>query len=162
MSGSTGRWCWEGLAIYVRDDCVLDADRCYIDTPKLDLIGRLHGSGWYSRVTDRLSCLGFRWTNGRRGRRRRRSRVCGLVNLACLWLDRDLTRAVVTPEWLCGERLVLVRGSRPGRPSAAAASPGDRDHYRDDPESPDSFNIPSFQHGKRIRPLVGLGLKLAW
>jgi flavin reductase (DIM6/NTAB) family NADH-FMN oxidoreductase RutF len=42
------------LAIYVRDDCVLDKDRCYIDTPKLDLIGRMHGSGWYARVTDRF------------------------------------------------------------------------------------------------------------
>lgn len=42
------------LGIYVRDDCVLDAARCYIDTPKLDLIGRLHGAGWYSRVTDRF------------------------------------------------------------------------------------------------------------
>jgi len=42
------------VAIYVRDDCVLDKDRCYIDTPKLDLIGRMHGSGWYARVTDRF------------------------------------------------------------------------------------------------------------
>jgi flavin reductase (DIM6/NTAB) family NADH-FMN oxidoreductase RutF len=42
------------LAIYVRDDCVLDKDRCYIDTPKLDLIGRMHGGGWYSRVTERF------------------------------------------------------------------------------------------------------------
>jgi flavin reductase (DIM6/NTAB) family NADH-FMN oxidoreductase RutF len=42
------------LAIYVRDDCVLDKDRCYIDTPKLDLIGRMHGGGWYSRVTNRF------------------------------------------------------------------------------------------------------------
>jgi flavin reductase (DIM6/NTAB) family NADH-FMN oxidoreductase RutF len=42
------------LAIYVQDDCVLDKDRCYIDTPKLDLIGRMHGAGWYSRVTDRF------------------------------------------------------------------------------------------------------------
>lgn len=42
------------VAMYVRDDCVLDKDRCYIDTPKLDLIGRMHGSGWYSRVTDRF------------------------------------------------------------------------------------------------------------
>jgi flavin reductase (DIM6/NTAB) family NADH-FMN oxidoreductase RutF len=42
------------LAIHVRDDCVLDADRCHIDTPRLDLIGRLHGGGWYSRVTDRF------------------------------------------------------------------------------------------------------------
>jgi flavin reductase (DIM6/NTAB) family NADH-FMN oxidoreductase RutF len=42
------------VAMYVRDDCVLDKDRCYIDTPKLDLIGRMHGAGWYSRVTDRF------------------------------------------------------------------------------------------------------------
>jgi flavin reductase (DIM6/NTAB) family NADH-FMN oxidoreductase RutF len=41
-------------AIYVRDDCVLDKDKCYIDTPKLDLIGRMHGAGWYARVTDRF------------------------------------------------------------------------------------------------------------
>ena len=42
------------LAVHVRDDCVLDASRCYIDTPKLDLIGRMHGGGWYSRTTDRF------------------------------------------------------------------------------------------------------------
>lgn len=42
------------LAIHVRDDCVLDRERCYVDTPKLDLIGRMHGAGWYARVTDRF------------------------------------------------------------------------------------------------------------
>ncbi|HYZ20830.1 MAG TPA: flavin reductase family protein [Rhodopila sp.] len=42
------------VAMYVRDDCVLDAERCYIDTPKLDLIGRMHGAGWYARVTERF------------------------------------------------------------------------------------------------------------
>jgi hypothetical protein len=30
------------------------AVKCYIDTPKLDLIGRMHGSGWYARTTDRF------------------------------------------------------------------------------------------------------------
>jgi hypothetical protein len=40
------------VAMHVRDDCVLDAARCYIDTPKLDLIGRLHGGGWYTRTSD--------------------------------------------------------------------------------------------------------------
>jgi len=40
------------VAVHVRDDCVLDEKRCYIDTPKLDLIGRLHGGGWYGRQTD--------------------------------------------------------------------------------------------------------------
>jgi flavin reductase (DIM6/NTAB) family NADH-FMN oxidoreductase RutF len=42
------------VAMHIQDDCVLDPDRCYIDTPKLDLIGRMHGAGWYSRVTDRF------------------------------------------------------------------------------------------------------------
>ncbi len=42
------------LAVHVRDDCVLNAERCYIDNEKLDLIGRLHGGGWYSRTRDRF------------------------------------------------------------------------------------------------------------
>lgn len=40
------------LAMHVRDDCVMDAAKCYIDTPKLDLVGRMHGRGWYARTTD--------------------------------------------------------------------------------------------------------------
>ena len=40
------------LAIHIADDCVLDASRCYVDTPKLDLVGRMHGGGWYSRTRD--------------------------------------------------------------------------------------------------------------
>jgi flavin reductase (DIM6/NTAB) family NADH-FMN oxidoreductase RutF len=42
------------VAMHVRDDCVLDAERNYIDTPKLDLIGRMHGGGWYARLSDRF------------------------------------------------------------------------------------------------------------
>ena len=42
------------LAMHVRDDCVLDAERNYIDTAKLDLIGRMHGGGWYARLSDRF------------------------------------------------------------------------------------------------------------
>ncbi len=42
------------LAIHVRDEYVLNPEKNYIDTPKLDLIGRMHGSGWYSRTTDRF------------------------------------------------------------------------------------------------------------
>lgn len=42
------------LAMHVRDDAVLDAAKCYIDTPKLDLIGRMHGRGWYARTRDRF------------------------------------------------------------------------------------------------------------
>jgi len=42
------------LAVHVHDDAVLNAERCYIDNEKLDLIGRLHGAGWYSRTRDRF------------------------------------------------------------------------------------------------------------
>lgn len=42
------------LLMHVRDDCVLDRERCYIDTPKLHLVGRMHGRGWYVRTTDRF------------------------------------------------------------------------------------------------------------
>jgi flavin reductase (DIM6/NTAB) family NADH-FMN oxidoreductase RutF len=33
---------------------VLGTVRCHIDTPRLGLIGRMHGAGWYARTTDRL------------------------------------------------------------------------------------------------------------
>jgi flavin reductase (DIM6/NTAB) family NADH-FMN oxidoreductase RutF len=40
------------VALHVRDDCVLDAKRNYIDTAKLNLIGRMHAPSWYTRTTD--------------------------------------------------------------------------------------------------------------
>jgi flavin reductase (DIM6/NTAB) family NADH-FMN oxidoreductase RutF len=42
------------LALHVRDDCVMDLAKRYIDTPKLGLVGRMHGRGWYARTTDRV------------------------------------------------------------------------------------------------------------
>ena len=42
------------LAIHVADEFVLDPVRCYVDTPKLELIGRMHGRGWYARTSDRF------------------------------------------------------------------------------------------------------------
>lgn len=44
------RWLIVGrpLAMHVRDDAVIDAARCYIDTAALDLVGRMQGGGWYS------------------------------------------------------------------------------------------------------------------
>jgi flavin reductase (DIM6/NTAB) family NADH-FMN oxidoreductase RutF len=42
----------EIVQAHVADAFVLDADKHYIDTPALDLIGRLHGRGWYSRTKD--------------------------------------------------------------------------------------------------------------
>ncbi len=42
------------LAVHIADAAVLDAACCYIDTPALDLIARMHGRGWYCRTTDRF------------------------------------------------------------------------------------------------------------
>ena len=40
------------LAMHVRDECVINPAKQYIDTPKLQLVGRMHGAGWYARTTD--------------------------------------------------------------------------------------------------------------
>jgi flavin reductase (DIM6/NTAB) family NADH-FMN oxidoreductase RutF len=42
------------LAMHVADEAVMDPAKRYIDTPKLDLVGRMHGRGWYTRTTDRV------------------------------------------------------------------------------------------------------------
>ena len=39
------------LAMHVRDDLVIDAAKHYIDTAKLNLIGRMH-AGWYTRTNN--------------------------------------------------------------------------------------------------------------
>jgi len=43
------------LAMHIRDDAVLDRSRHHVDTPALDLIGRMHGGGWYCRTRERFS-----------------------------------------------------------------------------------------------------------
>jgi flavin reductase (DIM6/NTAB) family NADH-FMN oxidoreductase RutF len=40
------------LAVHVNDAFVLDPVRCYIDTPALGLVARMHGSGWHARSSD--------------------------------------------------------------------------------------------------------------
>jgi flavin reductase (DIM6/NTAB) family NADH-FMN oxidoreductase RutF len=40
------------FAMHIADDCLLDAERHYVDTPKLDLVGRMHAAGWYTRTQD--------------------------------------------------------------------------------------------------------------
>ncbi|MFB9270095.1 flavin reductase family protein [Bradyrhizobium erythrophlei] len=37
---------------HVDDAVIQDKERCHIDTPALQLIGRMHGSGWYARCSD--------------------------------------------------------------------------------------------------------------
>ena len=40
------------VMMHIADDAVIDAARCYVDTPKLGLVGRMHGGGWYARTSD--------------------------------------------------------------------------------------------------------------
>ena len=42
------------VAVHVRDDAVINAEKCYIDTPKLDIIGRMESPGWYTHTRDRF------------------------------------------------------------------------------------------------------------
>lgn len=42
------------VAMHVHDEAVMDPAKHYIDTPKLDLVGRMHGRGWYSTTRDRV------------------------------------------------------------------------------------------------------------
>lgn len=42
----------EIVQAHVADEFVLDGEKRYIDTPALDLIGRLHGRDWYSTTSD--------------------------------------------------------------------------------------------------------------
>ena len=50
--GESGLVLGRVVAMYVRDEFVLDAAKYYIDTPNLKLIGRMHGRGWYARTSD--------------------------------------------------------------------------------------------------------------
>ena len=50
--GESGLVLGRVLAMHVHDDLVLDAANHYIDTPKLKLLGRMHGRGWYARTSD--------------------------------------------------------------------------------------------------------------
>ena len=40
------------VALHIQDDAVLDRDRCYVDSARLDLIGRLQSPGGYTRTRD--------------------------------------------------------------------------------------------------------------
>lgn len=52
LGSDTGLVLGRVLAMHVRDDMVLDPAKHYIDTPRLKLIGRMHGTGWYARTSD--------------------------------------------------------------------------------------------------------------
>jgi flavin reductase (DIM6/NTAB) family NADH-FMN oxidoreductase RutF len=40
------------VAMHIADDTVLNVERCYVDTPKLGLIGRMHGAGGYIHTNE--------------------------------------------------------------------------------------------------------------
>lgn len=42
------------VAMHIRDEAVMDPAKHYVDTPKLDLVGRMHGRGWYTTTRDRM------------------------------------------------------------------------------------------------------------
>ena len=42
------------LSMHIDDDKMRDAARYYVDTPALNLIGRMHGGGWYTRTADQF------------------------------------------------------------------------------------------------------------
>jgi flavin reductase (DIM6/NTAB) family NADH-FMN oxidoreductase RutF len=50
--GESGLVLGRVVAMHVRDEFILDVAKNYIDTPKMKLIGRMHGRGWYSRTSD--------------------------------------------------------------------------------------------------------------
>jgi hypothetical protein len=41
----------EAVSLFLRDE-FYDAERRYVHTDRLRLIGRMHGGGWYARTTD--------------------------------------------------------------------------------------------------------------
>ena len=42
------------LAMHIADEAVIDAAKNYVETEKLNLVGRMHGRAWYTRTTDRF------------------------------------------------------------------------------------------------------------
>lgn len=40
------------VMMHIDEAMMLNVDRLYVDTPKLGLVGRMHGGGWYARTTD--------------------------------------------------------------------------------------------------------------
>lgn len=39
------------VAMYLRDDAILNREKFYVDTPALQLLGRMHGAGWYAHTS---------------------------------------------------------------------------------------------------------------
>jgi len=42
------------LALHIADEYVKDAERCYIDSSRFNVIGRMESPGWYSNLGNRF------------------------------------------------------------------------------------------------------------
>lgn len=40
------------LSCHIEDRYMLDIEKCYVNTPELKLVGRMHGAGWYTHTHD--------------------------------------------------------------------------------------------------------------
>jgi flavin reductase (DIM6/NTAB) family NADH-FMN oxidoreductase RutF len=45
------------VAMYLRDDAILNHQKFYVDTPGLQLLGRMHGAGWYAHTNNLFQML---------------------------------------------------------------------------------------------------------
>ena len=45
----------EILVAHIRDEFITNAEKHYLDTPAMKLVGRTHGAGWYARTSDQFS-----------------------------------------------------------------------------------------------------------
>ena len=55
------------LAVHVADEFLLNAERGHVDTPKLDLIARMHGSGWYAHAPQMFELTRPLWADFDKG-----------------------------------------------------------------------------------------------
>jgi flavin reductase (DIM6/NTAB) family NADH-FMN oxidoreductase RutF len=46
---------------HVAEDCVIDASKGLVDTPRLKLIGGMHGAKWYTRTSDLFEMIRPTW-----------------------------------------------------------------------------------------------------
>lgn len=42
------------VTMHIADSAMLNVERHYVDTPALNLVGRMHGGGWYTRTADQF------------------------------------------------------------------------------------------------------------
>ncbi|MDO9524176.1 MAG: flavin reductase family protein [Gemmobacter sp.] len=51
------------LAIHIADEFLLNPERGHVDTPKLDLVARMHGGGWYAHSPQMFELVRPVWSD---------------------------------------------------------------------------------------------------